>query len=178
MFAQRAKQTSYKPGIWSQFKRKFLSCLFACVKSTSPGPASGVKITNYTLFSTLVVPASLIIIDMGSDVGVLGSMWSAVHIHMDLLWTTRNMTNPENATIHIGEFDEGRRHSFVRIFTFILMFVMLMVSFLSFLRPNPLASLLRNTQTILHMSSREHERNDVHVPLGKLQFTIYCPQIT
>ena len=142
--------------------------MWLCTRLKSDSPVRGTRITRFTMFSTLVVPVSLIIIDMSSDVGVLGSMWSPLLIHRDFLWTT-NMTSPENATVQVGDFPESRGHSFVRIFNFLILFVLLMASLLSFLRPNPLPSLLKNTRTKLFMSSREHERNDIHVPLGKLK---------
>ena len=56
---------------------------------------------------------------------------------------------------------------FILLYLFVVSIFILFLSTVSLLKSNPLATLVRNARTRIMLNSRELERKDVPVPLGK-----------
>ena len=116
------------------------------------------KLTTSTILSTLLLPVFLIVLDMGTDAGLLVSMWTKILPHFQ---------STANDTVIVDGFPETNTHFTRRFSTFLFSFLFIVASLYSFFIPNPLPSLLKNTEASLCMQSREQEREDVPVSLGE-----------
>ena len=123
------------------------------------------KLTSSTIFSTLLVPIFFIVLDMGTDTGVLLSMWTKLIPHF------QSISKTANDTVIVDGFPETSAHFTRRFSTFLFSLLFLVASLYSFFIPSPAPSLLKNTEASLCMQSREQEREDVPVPLGESCYT-------
>ena len=165
-------------------KRCCLSKLPTCIKSKSP--ATGITISSFLLFSTILMPVALVGSDMISDGDVLVQMWPYTFLAKDLAGeyaggetatnsteTTTNSSSSELAGIQVGsnstEVEQGVQIGALGVtlfFLFIMSILILGASSFNLLSSNWLSTLLRNARATLMMESRELERKDAPVPLG------------
>ena len=155
------------------------------------GPKKGLKIGRILLAQTIVMPLLLVGADMVSDGGVLGQMWSYTTWAKLLAGAdSGNSTGGGNISRsdEVAVNEERKRRvndtgitdstaseqqdysenveGLILGFLFIVSLIILFASTVNLLRPNPLATLVRNARTTVMMNSRELERKDVPVPLG------------
>ena len=149
IFHQREE---YKPGIWEKFKQKCLSKI-PCVANLESSPEAGVKVTTMYIVSTLFIPILLVGTDMVTDVEVMWSMVTPFFFH--------------DACLE-ARYKETNMHAFVRalcVLGSLTIFVVELVTM--FKKPGPIPYLMRSVRTTASMGSRELERNNLRVPLGK-----------
>ena len=173
-------------------KRSCLSKLPKCIKTMSP--KKGIQIGKFLLAKTIVMPLMLVCSDLLSDGGVLGQMWPYTMIGKLLAdsgnqaelnstaaanSSSSSVNEERNRTLNGDAFTNSTateqeylglgqgQEKWILFYLFIVSILILIVSIVNLLRSNSLATLLRNARTTVMMNSRELERKDVPVPLGK-----------
>ena len=117
-------------------------------------PDKGVEVTTLFIVTTLLIPIILVGTDMVTDVEVMWSMATPFFFEVpSCLQETYQETN---------------KHSLVRIMCLVGSLIIFTVSLVNmFKRPGPIPFLMRSVRTTTSMGSRQLERNDNPVSLGK-----------
>ena len=166
-------------------KRCCLSKLPKWIKTMSSRPKRGIQIGQILIAKTIVLPVMLVGSDMLSDGGVLGQMWPYTYFakylaradsrnqaELNSRTAANSSSSDEAAGITISNAEELEDSDevvdeLILAGLFIVSIVILFFSTVNLLMSNPLATLVRNARTTVMMNSRELERKDVPVPLGK-----------
>lgn len=80
----------------------------------------------------------------------------------------RTLNDTDIANTTASEHRSIRKEELLLFFLFVVSIIILALSILNLLLPNPLATLLRNARTTVMMNSRELERKDMPEPLDHL----------
>ena len=117
-------------------------------------PEWGVKVTSLSIVTTLFIPIILVGVDMLTDVEVMWSMATPFFFEVpSCLQET---------------YKETSMQGLVRILCLLGSFIIFAVSLVNmFKRPGPIPFLMRSVRTTASMGSRELERNNNPVSLGK-----------
>ena len=130
------------------------------MKNLKGSPIVGVKITTVYIVTTLFIPIILVGTDMVTDVEVMWSMATPFFFQVDPCLEER--------------YKETSNHDLIRVQCLLGSLIIFIVALVTmFKKPGPIPFLMRSVRTTASMGSRELERNDIPVPLGKkLLFSI------
>ena len=103
---------------------------------------------------TLFIPIILVGTDMVTDVEVMWSMATPFFFQVDPCLEER--------------YKETSNHDLIRVHCLLGSLIIFIVALVTmFKKPGPIPFLMRSVRTTASMGSRELERNDIPVPLGK-----------
>ena len=127
------------------------------------------------MLRTMVAPSLLVVLDMGTDINILTTMWQhwimllfpsvPITNYARLNSTIANVTDPQGSQ-YVGA------HGITIAFLSLVSTLILLFSTLSLLVSSPLSSLLWGAHTTVAMGSRQQEEQDAALPLG--EFTSGC----
>ena len=124
------------------------------MKNLKGSPIVGVKITTVYIVTTLFIPIILVGTDMVTDVEVMWSMATPFFFQVDPCFEER--------------YKETSNHDLIRVHCLLGSLIIFIVALVTmFKKPGPIPFLMRSVRTTASMGSRELERNDLPVPLGK-----------
>ena len=160
MSFQDNEHNEYTTSICDKIKQNCLQKI-PCVAKLEKSPEVGIEVTTFFIVTTLLIPIVLVGTDMVTDVEVMWSMATPFFYKVPLCLQET--------------YKETKAHGPIRIMCLVGSLTVFAASLKNmFKSPGPIPFLMRSVRTTASMGSRELERNDNRVSLGKHGLSYRC----